>query len=155
MTEQEAPAFSIEKIYVKDVSLEVPNAPEIFLEQDSPEVGIQLQIGVKKLSEDAYEVTLTVTVTAKLGEKTVFLIEVGQGGIFRIRNIPEDNMAPLLSIACPNILFPYARETVASLATSAGFAPVVLQPVNFEALYAARAQQEQQAAEAAAPATIQ
>ena len=155
MTEQEAPAFSIEKIYVKDVSLEVPNAPEIFLEQDSPEVGIQLQIGVKKLSEDAYEVTLTVTVTAKIGEKTVFLIEVGQGGIFRIRNIPEDNMAPLLSIACPNILFPYARETVASLATSAGFAPGVLQPVNFEALYAARAQQEQQAAEAAAPATIQ
>ena len=155
MTEQEAPAFSIEKIYVKDVSLEVPNAPEIFLEQDSPEVGIQLQIGVKKLSEDAYDVTLTVTVTAKIGEKTVFLIEVGQGGIFRIRNIPEDNMAPLLSIACPNILFPYARETVASLATSAGFAPVVLQPVNFEALYAARAQQEQQAAEAAAPATIQ
>ena len=155
MTKQEAPAFSIEKIYVKDVSLEVPNAPEIFLEQDSPEVGIQLQIGVKKLSEDAYEVTLTVTVTAKIGEKTVFLIEVGQGGIFRIRNIPEDNMAPLLSIACPNILFPYARETVSSLATSAGFAPVVLQPVNFEALYAARAQQEQQAAEAAAPATIQ
>ena len=155
MTEQEAPLFAIEKIYVKDVSLEVPNAPEIFLEQDSPEVGIQLQIGVKKLSEDAYEVTLTVTVTAKIGEKTVFLIEVGQGGIFRIRNIPEDNMAPLLSIACPNILFPYARETVASLATSAGFAPVVLQPVNFEALYAARAQQEQQAAEAAAPATIQ
>ena len=155
MTEQEAPAFSIEKIYVKDVSLEVPNAPEIFLEQDSPEVGIQLQIGVKKLSEDAYDVTLTVTVTAKIGEKIVFLIEVGQGGIFRIRNIPEDNMAPLLSIACPNILFPYARETVASLATSAGFAPVVLQPVNFEALYAARAQQEQQAAEAAAPATIQ
>ena len=155
MTEQEVPAFSIEKIYVKDVSLEVPNAPEIFLEQDSPEVGIQLQIGVKKLSEDAYEVTLTVTVTAKIGEKTVFLIEVGQGGIFRIRNIPEDNMAPLLSIACPNILFPYARETVASLATSAGFAPVVLQPVNFEALYAARAQQEQEAAQAAAPATIQ
>ena len=110
---------------------------------------------MKKLSEDAYEVTLTVTVTAKIGEKTVFLIEVGQGGIFRIRNIPEDNMAPLLSIACPNILFPYARETVSSLATSAGFAPVVLQPVNFEALYAARAQQEQQAAEAAAPATIQ
>ena len=155
MTEQEVPAFSIEKIYVKDVSLEVPNAPEIFLEQDSPEVGIQLQIGVKKLSEDAYEVTLTVTVNAKIGEKTVFLIEVGQGGIFRIRNIPEDNMAPLLSIACPNILFPYARETVASLATSAGFAPVVLQPVNFEALYAARAQQEQEAAQAAAPATIQ
>ena len=155
MTEQEAPAFSIEKIYTKDVSLEGPNAPEIFLEQESPEVNVQLQIGVKKLGDDIYEVTLTVTVTAKIGEKTVFLVEVGQGGIFRIKNVPEDNMAPLLSIACPNILFPYARETVASLITSAGFAPVVLQPVNFEALYASRAQQEQQAAEAAAPSTIQ
>ena len=155
MTEQEAPAFSIEKINTKDVSLEVPNAPEIFLEQESPEVNVQLQIGVKKLGDDIYEVTLTVTVTAKIGEKTVFLVEVGQGGIFRIKNVPEDNMAPLLSIACPNILFPYARETVASLITSAGFAPVVLQPVNFEALYASRAQQEQQAAEAAAPSTIQ
>ena len=155
MTEQEAPAFSIEKIYTKDVSLEVPNAPEIFLEQESPEVNVQLQIGVKKLGDDIYEVTLTVTVTAKIVEKTVFLVEVGQGGIFRIKNVPEDNMAPLLSIACPNILFPYARETVASLITSAGFAPVVLQPVNFEALYASRAQQEQQAAEAAAPSTIQ
>ena len=155
MTEQEAPAFSIEKIYTKDVSLEVPNAPEIFLEQESPEVNVQLQIGVKKLGDDIYEVTLTVTVTAKIGEKTVFLVEVGQGGIFRIKNVPEDNMAPLLSIACPNILFPYARETVASLITSAGFAPVVLQPVNFEALYASRDQQEQQAAGAAASSTIQ
>lgn len=149
MTEQEAPSFSIEKLYVKDLSLEVPNAPEIFLERESPEVAIQLQTGVKPLSEDAYEVTLTVTVTAKLGEKTVFLVEVGQAGIFRIRNVPEDNMAPLLSIACPNILFPYAREVVSEQAVRAGFAPVILQPVNFEALYAARAEQEQAATEAA------
>ena len=155
MTEQEAPAFSIEKIYTKDVSLEVPNAPEIFLEQEGPEVNVQLQIGVKKLGDDIYEVTLTVTVTAKIGEKTVFLVEVGQGGIFHIKNVPEDNMSPLLSIACPNILFPYARETVSSLITSAGFAPVVLQPVNFEALYASRDQQEQQAAGAAASSTLQ
>ena len=155
MTEQETPVFSIEKLYVKDLSLEVPNAPEIFLEQANPEVGIQLQIGVKTLSEDAYEVTLTVTVTAKVGEKTVFLIEVGQAGIFRIRNVREDNMSPLLSIACPNILFPYAREIVSNLATSAGFAPVILQPVNFEALFSARAQQEQEAAEAVAAPTIQ
>ena len=155
MSEQEAPAFSIEKIYTKDVSLEVPNAPEIFLEQASPEVNIQLQIGVKKVADDIFDVTLTVTVTAKVGEKTVFLVEVGQGGIFRVRNIPEENMSPLLSIACPNILFPYARETVASLVTSAGFAPVVLQPVNFEALYAQRLQQEQEAAQAAAPSTVQ
>lgn len=150
MSEQEAPSFSIEKLYVKDLSLEVPNAPEIFLERESPEVGIQLQTGVKNLSDDAYEVTLTVTVTAKLGEKTVFLVEVGQAGIFRVRNVPEENIAPLLSIACPNILFPYAREVVSENAVRAGFAPVILQPVNFEALYAARAEQEQ-AAEAEAP----
>ena len=150
MSEQEAPSFSIEKLYVKDISLEVPNAPEIFLERESPEVGIQLQTGVKTLGDDAYEVTLTVTVTATLGEKTVFLVEVGQAGIFRVRNVPEENIAPLLSIACPNILFPYAREVVSENAVRAGFAPVILQPVNFEALYAARAEQEQ-AAEAETP----
>ena len=98
--------------------------------------------------------TLTVTVTAKLAEKTVFLVEVGQAGIFRIKNVPEDNLQPLLSIACPNILFPYAREVVSDSITRAGFAPVLLQPVNFEALYAARAQQEQAAATAGAE-TIQ
>ena len=154
MSEQDAPSFAIEKLYVKDLSLEVPNAPEIFLERDTPEVGIQLQTGVKNLGDDAYEVTLTVTVTATLGEKTVFLVEVGQAGIFRVRNVPEDNLAPLLSIACPNILFPYAREVVSEHAVRAGFAPVVLQPVNFEALYTARAEQEQAEAEAGTP-TIQ
>lgn len=151
MTEQEAPSFSIEKVYVKDLSLELPNAPAVFMEQGNPEIGIQLQTAAQNLGDDAYEVVLTVTVTAKLGEKTVFLVEVGQAGIFRIRNIPADNMGPLLSIACPNILFPYAREVVADSVTRAGFAPVVLQPVNFEALYAARAQQEkEEAAKAAA-----
>ena len=154
MTEQETPSFAIEKLYVKDLSLEVPNAPAVFLERESPEVGIQLQTGVQTLAEDAYEVTLTVTVTAKLGEKTVFLVEVGQSGIFRIKNVPEENIPALLSIACPNILFPYAREVVSEMATRAGFSPVILQPVNFEALYAARAQQEQEEA-AAASATIQ
>ncbi|MFZ4534854.1 protein-export chaperone SecB [Propionivibrio sp.] len=153
MTEQqEAPSFAIEKLYVKDLSLEVPNAPEIYLERESPEVNIQLQTGVKVLGDGAYEVTLTVTVTAKLVEKTVFLVEVGQAGIFRVKNVPEDNLEPLLSIACPNILFPYAREVVSESITRAGFAPVLLQPVNFEALYAARAQQEQAGAEAGATA---
>lgn len=143
MTEQEAPSFAIEKLYVKDLSLEVPNAPAIYLERENPEVGLQLQTAGVKIGEDAYEVTLTTTVTAKIGEKTVFLVEVGQAGIFRIRNIPEDNLEPLLSIACPNILFPYAREVVSDSVIRAGFAPVILQPVNFEAMYAARAQQEQ------------
>lgn len=150
MSEQEAPSFAIEKLYVKDLSLEVPNAPEIFLERESPEVGIQLQTAVKGLGEGAFEVTLTVTVTAKLGEKTVFLVEVGQAGIFRVKNVPEDNLEPLLSIACPNILFPYAREVVSESVTRAGFAPVLLQPVNFEALYASRLQQAQEAEETAA-----
>ena len=150
MTEQEAtPSFGIEKLYVKDLSLEVPNAPEIYLEREAPEVTIQLQTTGKGLAEGAYEVTLTVTVTAKLGEKTVFLVEVGQSGIFRIQNIPDENIDPLLSIACPNILFPYAREVVSESITRAGFAPVLLQPVNFEALYAQRMQQAQAEAEAA------
>lgn len=146
MTQQEAPSFAIEKLYVKDLSLEVPSAPEIFLERENPEVNIQLQTAVKGLGDGAFEVTLTVTVTAKLVEKTVFLVEVGQAGIFRVKNVPEDNLEPILSIACPNILFPYAREVVSDSITRAGFAPVLLQPVNFEALYAARAQQQQAAA---------
>lgn len=146
MTQQEAPSFAIEKLYVKDLSLEVPSAPEIYLERESPEVNIQLQTAMKGLGDGAFEVTLTVTVTAKLAEKTVFLVEVGQAGIFRVKNVPEDNLEPILSIACPNILFPYAREVVSDSITRAGFAPVLLQPVNFEALYAARAQQQQAAA---------
>jgi len=145
MTEQEAPSFAIEKLYVKDLSLEVPNAPAIYLERETPEIGLQLQTGGVKVGDDIFEVTLTATVTAKIGEKTVFLVEAGQSGLFRIRNIPEDNLEPLLSIACPNILFPYVREVVSESVTRAGFAPVVLQPVNFEAMYAARAQQEQEA----------
>ena len=142
MTEQESPLFAIEKVYVKDLSLEVPNAPAIFLETDTPEVGLQLETGIQRVADEIYEVVLTVTVTAKLGEKTVFLVEVGQGGIFRVRNIPEENIEPLLSVACPNILFPYAREAVADAVTRAGFPAVVLQPVNFEALYARRKEQE-------------
>jgi preprotein translocase subunit SecB len=131
MTEQETPS-----------SLEVPNAPAIFLEHEAPEIGLQLQTGGLKVGDDIFEVTLTATVTAKIGEKTVYLVEVGQAGLFRIRNIPEENLEPLLAIACPNILFPYVREVVSDCVTRAGFAPVVLQPVNFEAMYAAR-QQEQ------------
>jgi preprotein translocase subunit SecB len=146
MSEQEAPSFAIEKLYVKDLSLEVPNAPAIYLDRDTPEVGIQLQTGIQRLGEDAFEVTLTITVNAKVGEKNVFLVELGQAGIFRVKNIPDENLDPLRSIACPNILFPYAREVISDAVTRAGFSPVILQPVNFEALYAARMQQEQEAA---------
>jgi preprotein translocase subunit SecB len=145
MSEQENPVFQIEKLYVKDLSVEVPNAPQIYLEREAPAVNIRLQTNAQGLGDGVFEVALTVTVTAKIGEKTVFLVEVGQGGIFRILNVPEENLEPLLSIACPNILFPYAREVVSDAVTRAGFAPVVLQPVNFEALYMARLEQEQQA----------
>ncbi|MEI7428875.1 MAG: protein-export chaperone SecB [Betaproteobacteria bacterium] len=148
MTQQEAPVFAIEKVYVKGVSLEVPNAPAIFLENQTPDIDIQLETNTQRLGEDVYEVALTVTVTTTLPEKTVFLIEVVQAGIFRVRNVPEENLEPLLSIACPNILFPYVREVVSDVVSRAGFSPVILQPVNFEVLYASRQQQQQEAAEA-------
>ena len=144
MEQNEAPSFGIEKIYVKDLSVEVPNAPEVFLEQSSPQVEIQLNTEGRGLGEGVFEVVLTVTVTAKQEDKTVFLVEVGQGGVFRIVNVPEEQIEPLVAVACPNILFPYAREVVSDAVTRAGFAPIVLQPVNFEAMYMARLEQQQQ-----------
>lgn len=145
MEQNEAPSFGIEKIYVKDLSVEVPNAPEVFLEQASPQVEIQLNTEGRGLGEGVFEVVLTVTVTAKSEDKTVFLVEVGQGGVFRIVNVPEEQIEPLVAVACPNILFPYAREVVSDAITRAGFAPIVLQPVNFEAMYMSRLEQQQQA----------
>jgi preprotein translocase subunit SecB len=147
MDQNTQPSFAIEKLYVKDLSLEVPNAPEIYLEQETPQVEIQLNTSGRAVAEGVFEVVLTVTVTARMGEKTVFLVEVGQGGIFRIVNVPEDQVEPLIAIACPNILFPYARESVSDAITRAGFSPIVLQPVNFEAMYMQRMQQEQGASE--------
>jgi preprotein translocase subunit SecB len=135
------PVFSIEKIYVKDLSLEVPNAPEIFLTRENPTVQIQLQTEGKAVQEGVFNVTLTVTVTAKLEEKTMFLVEVRQAGIFQIRNVPTEDIQPILGIACPTILFPYARESVSDAVNRAGFPPVVLAPVNFESIYQQRMQQ--------------
>ncbi len=147
MEQNEQPVFGIEKLYIKDLSVEVPNAPEIFLEREAPQVEIQLNTSGRGVGEGVFEVVLTVTVTAKFGEKTVFLVEVGQAGIFRIMNVPDEQVEPLIAIACPNILFPYARETVSDAVTRAGFSPIVLQPVNFEAMYMQR-MQEQTAANA-------
>ena len=145
---QNQPVFSIEKLYVKDISLEIPNAPQVFLEREAPQVDIQLHHQSNKVDEGIYQTLLTVTVTAKINEKTLFLVEVGQAGIFTIRNIPDADMDPVLGIACPNILYPYVREVVSDLVSRAGFPPVVLTPVNFEALYQAQkqAQAEQQPA---------
>ncbi|MDN5881836.1 MAG: protein-export chaperone SecB [Nitrosospira sp.] len=135
MSDQQQPVFSIEKIYVKDLSLEIPNAPGIFLERETPEVNIQLHTKGERIDEGLYEVLLTITVTAKVKDKTMFLVEVRQAGVFQIRNVAEADMDPVLGIACPNILFPYLRETVSDIVTRAGFHAVILSPVNFEALY--------------------
>jgi preprotein translocase subunit SecB len=144
MTENIQPVFSIEKLYVKDLSLEVPNAPKIFLERDNPQVNVQLRSEGKNIDEGIYEVVLTINVSAKLpDERTLFMVEVAQAGIFQIRNIPESDIEPVLMIGCPNILFPYAREAVSDAVTRAGFQPVILAPVNFEGLYQAQKQQQQ------------
>lgn len=154
MEQNEQPVFGIEKLYVKDLSLEVPNAPEVFLEREAPQIQIQLNSGGRSVGDSVYEVVLTVTVTASIGEKTVFLVEVGQAGVFRIQNVPQEQMEPLIAVACPNILFPYAREVVSDAVTRAGFQPIILQPVNFEAMYLQRLQ-EQEKAQAPTEVTIQ
>ncbi|MBV2192926.1 MAG: protein-export chaperone SecB [Azonexus sp.] len=145
MNEQQAPIFSIEKVYAKDVSLEIPNAPQVFLERENPTIELQLHDGASNIEEGLYEVVVTATVTAKTGENTMFLVEVAQAGIFQIRNLPVENIEPVLGVACPNIIFPYLRETVSDLVTRAGFPPVLLAPINFEALYQQRMQAQQQA----------
>ena len=132
------PVFSIEKVYVKDLSLEVPNAPQVFLEREAPQVDIQLHHNSSVVEEGVYQTTLTVTVTAKVGEKTLFLVEAAQAGIFVARNIPPNELDPVLGIACPNILFPYVREVISETVVRAGFPPVLLAPVNFEAIYQAQ-----------------
>ena len=135
------PVFSIEKLYVKDLSLEVPHAPQVFLENTDPNVDMRVATESQKLEDEFYEVSVTVTVTAKLAdERVIFLNEVTQSGIFRLAGIPDEDVQLLLAVACPNILFPYARETISSTITRAGFPPVLLAPINFEALY----QQQQQ-----------
>ena len=146
-TEQNAaPVFSIEKLYVHDASIEVPNAPAIFTERTTPQINVELGNSAQQIEDGIFNVSIKVTVTAKIEDKTAFLVEVNQSGIFAIRNVPQENMEPILAVACPNILFPYAREAISDMVTRAGFMPVLLNPINFEALYL---QQQQQAAQAA------
>ena len=136
MTEQQQPVFNIEKIYVKDMSLEIPHAPAIFLEREQPQIDMQLHNEATKIDEGYFEASVTITVTAKVGDKTMFLAEATQAGIFQIRNVPAEDMDPVLGIGCPNILFPYVRETISDMVNRSGFPPVILSPINFEALYA-------------------
>ena len=142
------PFFNIQRVYLKDLSLEQPNSPAIFLEQDMPQVEVQIDVKADRLADGVFE-TVGGTVTAKIKDKVAFLIEAKQAGIFDIRNIPEDQLDPLIGIACPTILFPYLRSNIADAVTRAGFPPIHLNEINFQALYEQRlAHLAQQAGEA-------
>ncbi len=143
MTDQQ-PVFNIDKIYVKDLSVELPNAPHVFLEQAQPQLELQLNTTAARVESgvDLYEVVVKATLTAKAGERTLFLVEAAQAALFTIRNLSQEDLEPVLGIACPNIVFPYLRETVADVVNRSGFPPVHLSPMNFEALYAQRVQQQ-------------
>lgn len=152
-SEQQPPQFSMEKMYVKDLSLESPNAPAIFLEREVPHIDLQLQTQHSPVEDGIFEVTLTATVTAKLQEKNkvMFLIEATQAGIFQVRNIKSEELEPILETVCPNILYPYLREVVSSMSVKAGFTPILLNPINFEAVYQQKRQRQAQAATEGAP----
>ncbi len=136
--------FTLQRIYTKDISFETPNSPEIFTQEWRPEISVNINNAMKDLGDGNLEVVLTVTVTAKVGDKTAFLVEVSQAGIFLAQNIPDEEMGPLLGIYCPNVLFPYVREVVSDLVTRGTFPQFLLAPVNFEALYAQQMQQQQE-----------
>ncbi|WP_457666573.1 protein-export chaperone SecB [Thiolapillus sp.] len=146
MTEEVQRQFSIQRIYTKDISFETPNSPEIFMKEWKPEINVNLNNTVKDLGEGNIEVSLTVTVTAKIEDKTAYLAEATQAGIFLARGIPEEEMGPMLGVYCPNVLFPYVREVLSDLITRGSFPQFLLAPVNFEALYAQQIQQQKQEA---------
>ena len=146
------PVFQIQRVYLKEASLEQPNSPAILLEQEQPSVDIQLGVEASQAADGIYEVCVTATVTTKLKEKTVFLVEVKQAGIFEIRNLPQEQMNPIMGIACPQIVYPYLRGNVADIVTRAGFPPVHLAEINFQAMF--EQQQQQQGAAANEPSPI-
>jgi len=138
--QNQQPVFQIQRVYLKDMSLEQPNSPAIFLEQEAPSIEVSVDVGVETLAEGIYESTVTITVTSKVKEKIAFLVEGKQAGIFEARNIPADQLDPLLGIGCPNIVYPYLRANIADLITRAGFPPVHLAEINFEVFYQQRMQ---------------
>ena len=147
------PVFQIQRVYLKDMSLEQPNSPGILLAQEQPNVDIQLSVEATPVADGIFEVAVTATVHTKIQEKTVFLVEAKQAGIFEIRNIPEDQMGPVMGIACPQIVYPYLRSNVADIVNRAGFPPVHLAELNFQAMY--EEQQAQAANAVPAPALQQ
>ncbi len=151
MSEQQNPVFQIQRLYLKESSLEQPNSPAILLEQEQPTVDIQLGVGAQPVADGMFEVTVTATVHTKVKDKTLFLVEAKQAGIFEIRNLPEDQMGQVMGIACPQIVYPYLRGNVADLIQRGGFPPVHLAEINFQAMYE---QQQQAMAAAQAPAAV-
>jgi len=140
--EQAQPVFQIQRVYLKDLSLEQPNSPQILVEQGQPAVEVNLGVEVQPVADGIFEVAVSATVTTRLGDRTLFLCEAKEAGIFEIRHIPEDQIQPILGIACPGIVYPYLRAVVADVITRAGFPPVHLAEVNFQAMF--EAQQSQQ-----------
>jgi len=149
MAEENTPVekqFSIQKIYTKDMSFETPNSPAIFTDKWEPAVDFNLGTNVTPLENSLFEITLSTTITVKCGDKTAYLVEVNQAGIFTLSGFTDQEMGPMVGSFCPNILFPYAREAVTDLVTKGGFPQLLLAPVNFDALYAQHLQQLQQQA---------
>ncbi len=149
--EQPAPTFQIQRVYLKEASLEQPNSPAILLEQEQPAVDIQLGVEAANVADGMFEVCVTATVTTKIKDRTVFLVEAKQAGIFEIRNLPPEQMNAVMGIACPQIVYPYLRGNVADIITRAGFPPVHLAEINFQAMYE---QQQAEAQKAAEPSRI-
>jgi preprotein translocase subunit SecB len=148
MAEQDqSPVFQIQRIYLKDLSLEQPNSPQVLLEQTQPQVDIQLGMAAEAVGPGLFEVSVTGTVTTKVGERVLFLVEAKQAGIFEIRNIPADQQQGILGVVCPQMLYPYLRAIVSDVCTRAGFPPILLAEVNFQAMF--EAQQQAQLAQAA------
>ena len=150
MAEQDTPVFQIQRVYLKGLSLQQPNAPAILLEQEQPSVDIQLGVEATPVADGIVEVAVTATVQTKVQDKTVFLVEAKQAGIFEIRNIPEDQMGAVVGIACPQIIYPYLRGNVADVISRAGFPPVHLSEINFQAMY----EQQKANAEEEAPRIV-
>lgn len=142
------PVFQIQRMYLKDLSLEQPNSPQILLEQTQPQVDINLALAAEPVSEGFFEVAVTATVTTKVADKTLFLIEAKQAGIFEIRNLPQEQLEGIIGIVCPQMIYPYLRAVVSDVCTRAGFPPVILSEVNFQAMF--EAQQAQREAQGAA-----
>ena len=147
MAEEATPVFQIQRMYLKDLSLEQPNSPQILLEQQQPQVDINLTMGAEGIADGIFEVAVTATVTTKVKDKVLFLVEAQQAGIFEIRNVPDEQMQGILGIVCPQMVYPYLRAIVSDVCTRAGFPPILLTEVNFQAMFEA---QQQQAAAARA-----